>query len=222
MSNRTPKTDKTPATEIDAGLYTITEPPKPPKRKRDLFNCGFDAEAMAQELYKHAQELHERSKGRAGAIHATAAQAAREARMEAIHALEEIARAPRDFKAAFRAGWALRKCLDLLGGWQASHGKRMNPNRAGDANRTALKKRKGEKRKREIKLQESVYGAWEDYCEDNPEGSALDFAENWLFDNADAYDITADIGENTFSRDGREARPRTVRAWVKDRKLRII
>lgn len=208
MSNRTPKTDKTPANEIDAGLYTITEPPKPPKRKRDLFNCGFDAEAMAQGLYKHAQELHERSKGRTGAIHATAAQAAREARMEAIHALEEIARAPGDFKAAFRAGWALRKCLDLLAGWEASHGKRMNPNRAASKPRP----------KREpSKLKQAIFDAWEDYSEDNPEGSALDFAENWLFDNADDYDIAADIGENTFRLDGREASPRTVRGWIKDK-----
>ncbi len=110
--------------------------------------------------------------------------------------------------AAFRAGWKLRQALDLAGAfYNARRGKQMNVKKAAARPRPKRKTNP---------LKVAVLQAWEDYREDTEgTGTKLNFGENWLFAEGDAYDIEGSHADAEFSHKGHRAKMATVRRWLK-------
>lgn len=126
----------------------------------------------------------------------------------AAEAWRNLQAAALDENEGFAAGWNLATAFFLLSaGAPAKHGKRMNPKKAAARPRP---KRKANP------LKVAVLAAWRDYFEDTAgTGTKADFAENWLFAEADVYDLEASKVDDEFRLKGFSAKSGTVRRWLK-------
>lgn len=198
------------------GLYKRgEEKPDPSIQGDDPFGAGFDPWKMVGWIHQAASKLKTNSEGKRGKVHGMARDVGREVIKELVHTREELSRAETDPKAAFRAGWSLRECLDLLTGWQAGTGKALNANRSakGSADKRA---KHGCKNPFREKVREAYQSYLKERKSDGRKTSKNDFAQ-WLHREPGFFGMQSDWskdGSKFISYQGKKVKLSSIRRYV--------